>query len=102
MLTKPKEARKFNLIFDPSGDTIEAFIAEDGGKAIESFSKQTIMGDWILRKVFQLGLYEPLTAHRLKEVGINGIRLSKFPGEKDIHLQFIWIDKKHLPNDYIK
>lgn len=102
VLAQQKDKRKFNLVFEPSGDTIEAFIAEDGGKAIESYNKQTIMGDWILRKVFQLGLYEPLTTDRLNEIGINGIRLSKTPGDNGIHLQFIWIDKKNLPDDYIK
>ena len=46
--------------------------------------------------------YEPLTSKRLKEIGINGIRLVKYAGSADIHLQFVWIDDKDLPGDYIK
>lgn len=101
-LSKPKEERKFNLIFDPSGDVLPAFISQDGGKAIESYEKQSYLGEWILRKVFQLDEYEPLTSKRLKEIGINGIRLVKYAGSTDIHLQFVWIDDKDIPGDYIK
>lgn len=101
-LSLPKEQCKFTLVFEPSGDKIESFITQDAGKAIESYDKQSYLGDWILRKVFQLREYEPLTAKRLKEVGINGIRLVKYPDSNEIHLHFIWIDTKKLPEDYIK
>lgn len=101
-LVKSKEERKFNLIFEPSGNSLKAFIAEDNGKAIESYGKQTELGKWILRKVFQLEEYEPLTEKRLLEVGINGIRLVKYQGKNDIHLFFIWINKDNPPKDYIK
>lgn len=101
-LSLPKEQCKFTLVFEPSGDKIESFITQDAGKAIESYEKQSYLGDWILRKVFQLGEYEPLTAKRLKEVGINGIRLVKYPDSNEIHLHFIWIDTDKLPEDYIK
>lgn len=100
-LALDKEQRQFNLIFEPSGDKIRAFITEDNGKAIESVDKQTDLGQWILRGIFQLGDYEPLTAKRLKEMEINGLRLYKITGSDDIHLQFIWIDDKKLPDDYI-
>lgn len=101
-LSLPKEQCKFTLVFEPSGDKIESFITQDAGKAIESYEKQSYLGEWILRKVFQLKDYEPLTSKRLKEVGINGIRLEKRPNSNEIHLYFIWIDAKHLPKDYIK
>ena len=59
------------------------------------------LGEWILRKVFQLGEFEPLTEKRLNEIGINGIRLEKYSNSDDIHLHFIWIDPNEpLPDDY--
>ena len=42
----------FNLVFEPSGDVLPAFIAQDDGKAIESVEKQTILGEWILKGIF--------------------------------------------------
>lgn len=96
------EKRKFKLIFEPSGDTIMSYIAQDNGKAIESFEKQSYLGKWILRKVFQLKEYEPLTKYKLAEIGINGIRLYKKENSSDIHLEFIWIDFENLPRDYIQ
>ena len=59
----------------------------------------SILGKWILREVFQLQEYEPITAKKLEEVGINGMRLYKTEGSDDIHLQFIWIDKEDKPKD---
>ncbi len=97
-----KERRRFTLVFEPSGDAIESYITQDSGKAIESCEKQSYLGEWILRKVFQLGEYEPLTYERLEEIGINGIRLSRFRDDTSVHLQFIWIDDDDLPSDYIK
>lgn len=102
VLTSNKDDRKFNLVFEPSGDSIQSFIAQDGGKAIESCEKQSYLGEWILRKVFQLDEYELLTRLKLEELGINGIRLYKEQGSKDIHLKFIWIDKDALPDDYFE
>lgn len=101
-LALPPEERKFNLVFEPSGDSIISFITQDNGKGIESLEKQSYLGEWILRKVFQLREYEPLTKHKLEEIGINGIRLYKVENSEDIHLQFIWIDEDNLPEDYIK
>lgn len=98
-LINSKEDREFNLIFEPSGNRIVSFIAQDWGKAIESITNMSILGKWILRGVFQLREYEPLTAKKLKEVGINGIRLYKVTGSEDIHLQFIWIDDDDKPED---
>lgn len=100
VLNKDKTARAFNLIFEPSGKKIRSYVCQDGGKAIESVDKQTIMGEWILREVFQLKDYEPLTTERLNELEINGIRLWKNKESDDIHLSFIWIDKDKKPADY--
>lgn len=99
-LAKEKYQRQFNLIFEPSGSSIMSFITQDNGKAIESVEKQSYLGEWILRKVFQLKEHEPLTVKRLNEMEINGVRLFKFPGSNDVHLKFIWIDKNNLPDDY--
>ncbi len=95
-----KEQRKFTLVFEPSGDCIEAFITQDGEKGIESWKKQSVLGKWILRHVFQLESYEPLRVGKLNELEINGIRLSKYENDDRIHLEFIWIDDNNLPKDY--
>lgn len=100
-LKLPKDQRKFNLIFEPSGDVLPAFIAQDDGKAIESVDKQTFLGEWILKGIFQLKDYEPLTEKRLEELGINGMRLYKTNTSEDIHLEFIWIDDENPPMDLI-
>ena len=99
-IVQPPENRQFNLIFEPSGNTITSFIAQDWGKAIESTESMGKLGEWILRGVFQLKEREPLTAEKLKEVGINGIKVYKVKGSKDVHLQFIWIDEESKPEDY--
>lgn len=101
-LALPPEDRRFTLIFEPSGDSILSFIAQDNGKAIESYEKQSYLGKWILRKIFQLNEYEPLTRHKLEEIGINGIRIYKQLNSNDIHLEFIWIDFENLPEDFIQ
>lgn len=101
-LAKEKHQRQFNLVFEPSGSSIMSFITQDNGKAIESVEKQSYLGEWILRKIFQLKEHEPLTAQRLNEMEINGIRLYKLHNSDDIHLKFIWIDKNNLPEDYWK
>ena len=100
-LTLEKEDRKFSMVFEPSGNHIDCFITQDNGKGIESVNKQSILGEWILRQVFQLDEYEPLTKKKLNEVGINGIRLYKLKNSDDVHLSFIWIDEDHAPSDFI-
>ncbi len=102
MIQTPEE-RTFNLVFEPSGDSMTAFISQDDGKAIESTESMGKLGEWILRRVFQLDELEPLTVKRLNEIGINGIRLEKYSGSDDIHLSFIWIEPDAtLPADYWK
>ena len=100
VLNQNKEERKFNLIFEPSGDCITSYITQDNGKAIESYEKQSYLGEWILRNVFRLEKYEPLTSKKMNELGINGIRLYKLKNSEDIHIKFIWIDEDCLPDDY--
>lgn len=101
-LKLPKEQRVFNLIFDPSGDVMPAYITQDFGKAIESAEKQSYLGEWILRGVFQLGEYEPLTSKRLEELNINGLRFSKYHDSNDVHLEFMWIDEYNPPKGFIQ
>ena len=100
-LALSKEQRRFNLIFDPSGDSLPVYITQDNGKAIESAEKQTYLGEWILRGVFQLEEYEPLTSQKLEELNINGLRFSRYEDSDDIHIEFIWIDEKNPPKGYI-
>ena len=100
-LALPKEDRVFDLIFEPSGTKVKAFITQDNGKAIESLESQAILGKWILQGVFQLKPYEPLTEERLRRVGINGMRFYKLKGQEGVHLEFIWIDSEHKPDDLL-
>lgn len=100
-LNLDKENRTFMLVFEPSGQKMKAFITQDNGKAIESWDKQSIMGKWLINDVFQLQDYEKLTLERLEELNINGIRLEKNIETGEIHFSFIWIDKKHKPEDFI-
>lgn len=101
-LALPKEDRVFDLIFEPSGTKVKAFITQDNGKAIESLESQAILGKWILQGVFQLQPYEPLTEERLRRVGINGMRFYKLKGQEGVHLEFIWIDSEHKPDDLLE
>ena len=95
------EERSFNLVFEPSGKTIRSFITQDAGKAIESCESQSYLGEWILKGIFQLKDYEPLTKEKLDEIGINGIRLYKTNINNDVHLEFIYIDKEQPPKDLL-
>ena len=101
-LALDKEQRRFNLVFEPSGDSLPVYIAQGNGKAIESAEKQSYLGEWILRGIFQLGEYEPLTSKKLEELNINGLRFSKYKDSNDIHMEFIWIDELNPPKGYIK
>ncbi|MBM7635600.1 hypothetical protein [Streptococcus saliviloxodontae] len=100
-LALPKEERIFTLRFLPSGDEIEAYINQDNGKAIQSTQKQGILGEWILRGVFQLKERERLTYERLVQLEINGVRLTKHKDSTVIGIEFIWIDEENPPADAI-
>ena len=100
-LALSKEERRFNLVFEPSGDSLPVYLTQDNGKAIESAEKQTYLGEWILRGVFQLDEYEPLTSQKLEELNINGLRFSRYRDSDDIHIEFIWIDEEKPPKGYI-
>lgn len=99
-IASEKESRIFTLIFEPSGNTANAFINQDWGKGIETDVSMEILGQWILRKVFQLKEYEPLTSSKLNDIGINGIRLYKTSDSDAVHFEFIWIDRENFPSDY--
>ncbi|WP_211284571.1 hypothetical protein [Rummeliibacillus pycnus] len=101
-LALSKSERSFRLEFLPSGDAITAYINQDNGKSIQSTQNQGILGEWILRGVFQLAKREPLTGKRLDELGINAIRLKKFSDHaRGIGLEFTWIDVSNPPSDAI-
>ncbi|MGT2964843.1 hypothetical protein [Streptococcus acidominimus] len=99
-LALPKENRTFDLKFLSSGDVIKAYINQEAGKAIQSIEKQDILGEWILRGVFQLKEREILTGEKLEELQMNGIRLTKFKNG-EIGIEFIWIDTVNPPQDAI-
>ena len=99
-LALPKDERTFKLRFLSSGDVITAYINQEAGKAIQSTDKQEILGNWILRGVFQLKDREILTGKKLSQLEINGIRLSKFKNG-EIGIDFIWIDMDNPPADAI-
>ena len=71
-------------------------------KVFNHIKIKQILGEWILRGVFQLKPREILTKQKLIEVGINGIRLYKFKDNKrGIGIEFIWINEDNPPNDAI-
>lgn len=96
-----EEQRTFELVFEPSGERILAHITQDFGKGIASKDNQSILGKWILEKIFQLKPFEPLTKKRLDEIGLNGIRFYKINGDDSVHIQFIFIDINNPPFDFI-
>ena len=83
-LILPKEDRTFKLKFISSGNVIDAYINQDSGKAIQSIDRQDILGEWLLRGVFQLKERELLTAERLAELHINAIRFTKYKNIEEI------------------
>ena len=62
--------------------------------------RQDILGEWLLRGVFQLAEREVLTGKKLESLEINGIRLTKFRNG-EIGIEFIWIDTDNPPADAI-
>ena len=100
-LALPKENRTFKLKFISSGNVIDAYINQDAGKAIQSIDRQDILGEWLLRGVFQLEERELLTSERLAELHINAIRFIKYVDAEEIGIEFIWIDENNPPEDSI-
>lgn len=80
---------------------MDAFITQDFGKGIESWEKQAYMGEWILRKVFQLKEREPLTAKKLNELEINAFRLYRTDKDDFVHLEFFGMDEDLPPDDLV-
>lgn len=91
----------FSLIFEPSGNVILAFITQDNGKAIQSINKQSILGVWILKGVFQLKDYEQLTQDRLDELEINALRLYKTSESNDVHIEFTYVEPENMPDPLV-
>lgn len=100
-LALSKTDRIFTLKFLASGDEIEAYVNQENGKAIQSTKKQDILGEWLLRGVFQLRDREVLTYEKLIDLNINGIRLTKYKDSNIIGIEFIWIDPDNPPIDAI-
>ena len=100
-LALPKEERAFTLCFEPSGNRIRSFITQDTGKGIESTEKQSYLGDWILRDVFRLQNYEPLSERKLDEIGINAFRLYRTNADDMVHIEFTQLDPISPPDDII-
>lgn len=96
-----KLRKSFDLVFEPSGKIMKCHITQDCGKGIQSVEHQAILGNWILSGIFQLEKFEPLTVEKMNEIGKNGIRIYRTNKDDSPHLQFIWIDKDNLPNDFI-
>lgn len=96
-----KENRTFKLKFISSGNVIDAYINQDSGKAIQSIDRQDILGEWLLRGVFQLEERELLTSEWLAELHINAIRFIKYVDTDEIEIEFIWIDENNPPGDSI-
>ncbi|MCB4940465.1 hypothetical protein LGW97_09545 [Streptococcus mutans] len=100
-LALAKENRVFTLRFLPSGDEIKAYINQEAGKSIQSYKKQSVLGEWLLKEVFQLQDREILTNDKLVELQINAIRLIKYKNDSAIGIEFIWIDEDNPPKDAI-
>lgn len=96
-----KLSKAFDMIFEPSGKIMKCHITQDNGKGIQSLDHQSILGNWILKGIFQLKEYEPLTVKKMNEIGLNGIRIFRTNKDDCPHIQFIWIDKDNLPKDFI-
>lgn len=97
-----KLSKSFDLVFEPSGKSMKCFITQDNGKGLQSLEHQAILGNWILKRIFKLREYEPLTVKKMNEIGLNGIRIYRTDSDDHPHLRFIWIDKDNLPKDFIK
>ena len=90
--TTSVEKRSFDLVFEPSGEKIKAYIGQQAGKSIMSVESMQHLGNWILKGIFQLKDYEVLTKDKLEEIGINSIVLYRTKSDNDVHLQFIYVE----------
>lgn len=94
------EKKNFRMSFGPStDDNIDMHLTQSSGKGLQSSGTQTRLGEWILRDVFQLKKWEPLTEQKLRDSHINGFRLKK-DATGLIHFEFIWIDIGNPPIDF--
>lgn len=94
--------RKFRAKFIPSGNEIDLYIVQSGGKAIESSKSQSFLGRWLLRDIFKLKPRELLTGQKMYEAGVNAVRFIKYKDEtKPIGVELFWMDMDNIPNDAI-
>lgn len=92
--------KEFEMSFGPlEKDKIKMHLTQSSGKGLQSSGTQTHLGKWILKDVFQLKEWEPLTERKLKKTHINGFRLKK-DSKGLIHFEFIWIDAGNPPIDF--
>ncbi len=60
----------------PNGKTMKSKICQENGKALMSYSNREL-GDWILRDILKLKVWELLTYDKLKIFGIDSVRIDK-------------------------
>lgn len=73
-----------NMVFDllmPDGSTIPAKVCQDDGKAIMS-NPNEILGEWLLRKVFELPKGTVVTYEMLETFGIDSVIFTKLSERK--------------------
>lgn len=75
-----KNAPKFKVKL-PDGNHIMCKVAQANGKALMS-DPNSVLGEWILRKVLRLKEGELLTRKYLDELGIDSVRLTKISDEE--------------------
>ena len=92
ILEEQRRRNSFNLVFEPSGERVKAYIGQQAGKSIMSVESMQHLGNWILKGIFQLKDYEVLTKDKLEEIGINSIVLYRTKSDNDVHLQFIYAE----------
>ena len=82
----PERDTSFTLRL-PSGSFLVAKICQDDGKALMS-NPNSALGEWLLRTVLGLKEGELLTDHKLEEVGIDSVEITKFSdGTYDINFK---------------
>lgn len=74
----------------PGGKTMQSKICQDGGKALMSYSNREL-GEWILRKVLKLSEGELFTTDKMKNIGIDSVRIDKI-SETQFEMNFAKTD----------
>ncbi len=69
----PPRDQPFELLL-PNGEKMSAKVCQDGGKALMS-NPNSVLGEWILRKVLRKGYGELLTIDDLNRYGIDSVKI---------------------------